>query len=132
MEVAAARTFVERNHRAVLATRRSGGGIQMSPVMAGVDAEGRVIISSTEPTAKVRNLRRDHRASLCVLTDRFFGGWAQIDGTAEIVSLPEALELLVDYYRRVAGEHPDWDEYRRAMQAEQRCLVRITVEHAAP
>jgi len=132
MEVAAARTFVERNHRAVLATRRSGGGIQMSPVMAGVDAEGRVIISSTEPTAKVRNLRRDHRASLCVLTDRFFGGWAQIDGTAEIVSLPEALELLVDYYRRVAGEHPDWDDYRAAMEREQRVLIRITPERAGP
>jgi PPOX class probable F420-dependent enzyme len=131
MEVAEARAFVEQNHRTVLATHRSGGGIQMSPVVAGVDAEGRVIISSAEPAAKVRNLRRDPRASLCVLTDRFFGEWALIDGTAEIVSLPEALELLVDYYRRVAGEHPDWDEYRQAMQAEQRCLVRITIEHAA-
>src|SRR2546428_10595090 len=95
MEVAAARTFVERNHRAVLATRRSGGGTQMSPVMAGGGAEGRVIISSTEPTAKGRNLRRDHRASPCVLTARFFRGGAATPGNAHVRSPPGARRLLV-------------------------------------
>jgi PPOX class probable F420-dependent enzyme len=117
----------------VLGTYRRDGRMQLSPVMVGVDAEGRIIISSTEFRAKTRNLRRDPRAALCVMKDRFFGGSLQIDGTAEIVSLPEAMELLVDYYRRVAGkEHPDWDDYRQAMGSERRCLIRISIERSTP
>jgi len=127
-----ARAFIRANHRAVLATHRRDGGVQMSPVLAGVDGEERVIISTRETAFKTHHLRRDPRASLCVQNDAFFGQWIQIDGTAEVLSLPEALEPLVDYYRRVVGEHPDWADYRAAMARERRVLLRLTIRHAGP
>ena len=89
------------------------------------------IIRTSEDTAKVRNLRRDPQATLCVMNDRFFGDWVQAEGTAEIVALPEAMDLLVDYYRRLAGEHPDWDDYRAAMERDRRCLIRISIDRAS-
>jgi PPOX class probable F420-dependent enzyme len=127
-----ARAFVASNHQAVLVTRRSAGGIQTSPVTVGVDGEGKVVISTTEATYKTRNLRRDPTATLCVFTDEFFGPWAQIEGTAQIIPLPEAMEGLVDYYRRIRGEHPDWDDYRHAMERDRRVLIRISIERAGP
>jgi PPOX class probable F420-dependent enzyme len=127
-----ARRFVQQHHRAVLATNRSDGRPQMSPVMAGVDDAGNIVISTRETALKTRNLRRDPRASLCVMNDAFFGEWIQIDGTATIVSLPEAMEPLVDYYRRVVGEHPDWEDYRRAMVRDKRVVLRIAIERAGP
>lgn len=126
-----ARDFLRENHRAVLATFRSDGRPHLAPVSAGVDGEGRVIISTPETTAKARNLRRDPRISLCVMSDRFYGAWVQVEGTAEIVDRPEAVELLVDYYRRLAGEHPDWDDYRRAMNTDRRVLVRFEIERVS-
>jgi PPOX class probable F420-dependent enzyme len=120
------------NHRAVLVTFRRDGSLQTSPVGAVTDAEGYVVISSRETAYKVHNLRRDPRATLCVMNDGFYGRWVQVDGRAEIMSLPEAMEPLVDYYRRAAGEHPDWDDYRDAMNREQRCLIRIQIERAGP
>lgn len=104
----------------------------MSPVLAVVDSAGRIVISSTESTVKTQNLRRDPRAALVVFTDQFFGDWIQVEGDVEIVSLPEAMEPLVDYYRRAAGEHPDWDDYRRAMVADQRVILRLKVARAGP
>lgn len=127
-----ARAFVADNHRAVMVTRRRSGGLQTSPVTAGLDDDGRVVVSSRETAYKVRNLRRDPRAVVCALSDGFFGPWVQIDGTAEIVSLPEAMEGLISYYRRISGEHPDWDDYRRAMEQEGRVLIRVTVDRAGP
>jgi PPOX class probable F420-dependent enzyme len=91
-----------------------------------------VIMSTREPAYKTRNMRRDPRVSICVFTDEFFGEWIQIDGEAEIISMPAALEGLVDFYKRVVGEHPDWDDYRAAMAREQRVLVRIDIERAGP
>ena len=132
MDITKAQQFLRDNECAVLATTRRNGQIQMSPVTVGVDTEGRAIISSRETAYKVRNLRRRAQASLCVFVDEFTGPWVQVNGTAEIVSLPEAMELLVAYYRQVAGEHPDWDDYRRAMQQDQRVLIRITIESAGP
>lgn len=132
MDLATAQQFLTIHHRAVLSTRRRDGRLQLSPVTVGVDAAGRAIVSSRETAYKTRNLRRDPRASLCVFDDAFFGPWVQIDGTAEVISLPDAMELLVDYYRRVAGEHPDWAEYRRAMERERRVLLRISIESAGP
>ena len=120
------------NHHAILHTFRADGSPQMSPIACGVDDEGRVIISTRETAMKTKNLQRDPRASLCVISDGFFGEWVQVDGTATVVSLPDALEGLVDYYRKVAGEHPDWDDYRNAMQREQRVLVRVDLERAGP
>jgi len=120
------------NHRAVLATTRSDGKPQLSPVTVGVDDAGRVLISTRETAIKTRNLTRDPHASLCVMNDQFYGEWVQAEGLAEVVHLPEAMELLVDYYRRVSGEHPDWADYRRAMERDQRVLVAITLTRAGP
>jgi PPOX class probable F420-dependent enzyme len=124
--------FVRTNHRAVLATRRRDGGFQLSPVLAVPDAEGRVVISTREAAMKTRNLRRDPRAALCVLNERFFGEWHSLEGTVEVLSLPAAMEPLVDYYRRAVGEHPDWADYRQAMERERRVLLRLTVERSGP
>ena len=132
MDLDAARDFVRNNHRAVLSTRRANGDPQLSPIVCGVDAAGRVAVSTRETALKVKNIRRDPRVSLCVLNDRFFGDWIQVDGTAEVVSLPEAMDLLVEYYRSLAGEHPDWDEYRAAMELERRVLVRVELRRAGP
>jgi len=127
-----ARDFLRTHHRAVLATTRSDGRPQLSPVVAAVDAEGRVLVSTREGAIKTRNVRRDPRASLCVFSDNFFGDWVQVEGTAEIVSLPAAMELLVDYYRRVSGEHPDWADYRAAMERDKRVIMRVTITRAGP
>jgi PPOX class probable F420-dependent enzyme len=127
-----AREFVASNHRAVLITRRSGGGLQTSPVLVGVDGEGKLVISTREGAYKTRNLRRDPTAVLCVVADSFFGRWMRIEGTAEVVPLPAAMEGLVDYYRGISGEHPDWDDYRRAMQQQRRVLLRISVDDVGP
>ncbi len=124
--------FISTHHRAVLATRRRDGGVQLSPVIATVDAQDRVVISTREGAMKTRNLRRDPHAWLCVMSDGFFGEWHGVEGTVAVLSLPEAMEPLVDYYRRVAGEHPDWDEYRRAMEREHRVLLRLRVERSGP
>jgi PPOX class probable F420-dependent enzyme len=133
MDIEAARSFIRENDRSVLATRRPDERLHLTPVNSGIDAEGRVIISSTEDRVKVKNLRRDPRASLCAMTQQFFGGGVQVHGTAEIVSLPEAMELLIDYFRRVARkEHQDWDDYRRAMEQDRRVLIRISIERAEP
>lgn len=127
-----ARAFLEHHHRAILITRRRDGGVQSSPVAAAVDAEGRVVVSTRETAMKAKNLLRDPHAVLCAVNDEWFGPWYQIEGTAEIVDRPEAIELLVDYYRRVAGEHADWDEYRAAMESEKRVLIRFAIERAGP
>ena len=127
-----ARDFLRANHRAVLATVRGGGRPQLSPVTCGLDQAGRVIISTRETAVKTRNLRRNPLASLCVFTDAFFGRWVQVEGSAEVVSLPEAMEFLVEYYRLVSGEHPDWDDYRDAMVRDRRCLIRIEITRAGP
>jgi PPOX class probable F420-dependent enzyme len=133
MDIAAALKFLSQHHRGVLATRRQSGGIQLSPVSPAVDDAGRVIITSRETAYKIKNLRRDPRAALCVFTEAFHGsGWVQIDGRAEILSLPEAMEPLVDWHRRVKGEHRDWDEYRRTMESQRRVLLRIVIERAGP
>jgi PPOX class probable F420-dependent enzyme len=132
MDLEQAREFLLSNHRAVLATFRADGRPQLSPIAVGVDQGGRAVISTRETAMKARNLRRDPRASLCVLTDRWYGDWIYIEGRAEVISLPDAMDLLVDYYRQVAGEHPDWDDYRAAMERERRVLVRIEIERAGP
>jgi len=124
--------FLRAHHRAVLATSRSDGMPQLSPVTCTVDDEGRVLISTRETAVKTKNLRHRPRASLCVFTDTFFGQWVQVEGNAELISLPDAMDLLVDYYRRVSGEHSDWDDYRAAMIRDRRVIVRITITRAGP
>ena len=124
--------FVSDNHRAVLITQKADGSVQSSPVTAGIDDDDKIVISSRETAYKVRNLRRRPTATLCAFTDRFFGPWLQIDGSVDILALPDAMEPLVDYYRRISGEHPDWDEYRSVMEQEQRVLIRLSIDSVGP
>jgi PPOX class probable F420-dependent enzyme len=131
MELDHARAFVRSHHRAVLATR-SPRGIQQSPVLVGVDQEGRLTVSSRETAYKTKHLRADPWAQVCVLPDRFFGEWIYVEGEAEVLSLPEAMEPLVDYYRGISGEADDWDDYRAGMAAERRVIIRITPRRAGP
>ena len=132
MEISEALEVVRTQSNAVLATSRRDGRPAMTPVNVTVDEADRLVVSSRERAFKVRNLRRDPRAWLCVLPDGFYGRWVQVEGEAEIVSLPEAMEPLVAYYRAISGEHPDWDDYRAAMVREERVLIRITPTAAGP
>ena len=124
--------FLRPRHHAILMTTRRDGRPQSSPNSCGVDAEGRIVISTYPERAKVANIRRDPRVSVCVLSPEWNGPWVQVDGTAEVLDLPAALEPLVEYYRVISGEHPDWDEYRRAMIEQGKSLIRITVESWGP
>ena len=129
MEITDALDFVRHHDRTVLATRRRDGHPQMSAVNSGVVDE-RVCISSRAPLAKVRNIRRDPAVSLLILKEEFYGGWVQIDGTAEIVDQPAALDLLERVYRSIRGEHPDWADYRAAMIRDERVVIRVTPTRA--
>jgi PPOX class probable F420-dependent enzyme len=132
MTIDEARDFIRSNHRAVLATERADGGVAMSPIVVGVDAAGDLVVSTRETAMKTQHVRRTGRASVCVMNDGFFGSWAVVEGPARVVSLPEAMEPLVDYYRESFGEHPDWDDYRAAMERERRVILAITPERAGP
>ena len=132
MDLDEARAFVQKHHRGVLATRRADGRIQQSPVLVNVDGEGRAMISSRETAYKVRNLRRDPWAQACIFTNGFFGQWLFFEGTAQVVSLPEAMDPLIDYYKRFPDENPDWDDYGERMERERRVLIRIELERAGP
>jgi PPOX class probable F420-dependent enzyme len=132
MDIDEAIEYVRAQHNAVLATLKKDGTPQLSPVTAGVDSAGRVVISTRQAAYKVRHIRRDPRVWLCAFPDGFYGRWAQLDGTAEILELPDAMEGLIRYYQDISGEHPDWDDYRAAMEREQRVLLRVTVTRAGP
>lgn len=132
MDLDDARDFARAHHRAVLTTRGSGDTLQQSPVLVAVDEAGRFTVSTREAAYKARNLRADPWAQLLVLSDGFFGRWVWVEGDAEVVSLPDAMEPLVAYYRSVSGEHEDWDSYRGAMARERRVLVRIEPRRAGP
>lgn len=124
-------TFLRGRNRAILSTRRRDGAPQMSPVTYGVDPTGRVVVSTYPERAKAINLRRDPAASLCVLSDDW-DPWVQVDGTAEVIDLPDSVEPLVEYYRSISGEHPDWAEYRQAMVDQGKSLIRVTVRRWGP
>jgi PPOX class probable F420-dependent enzyme len=124
--------FVRPRHHAILMTTRKDGRPQSSPNTCGVDAEGRIVVSTYPERAKAANVRRDSRVSVCVLSDDFGGPWVQVDGTAEVLDLPEALEPLVEYYRGISGEHPDWEEYRQAMRDQGKSLIRVTIDRWGP
>jgi PPOX class probable F420-dependent enzyme len=124
--------FVRPRHHAILMTTRKDGRPQASPNTCGVDTEGRIVISTYPDRAKAMNVRRDPRVSVCVLSDEFGGAWVQVDGVAEVLDLPESLEPLVEYFRCISGEHPDWDEYRQAMRDQGKSLIRVTIERWGP
>ncbi len=118
--------FVRPRHQLILITRRQDGGPQASPVTGGVDDHGRIVISTYPERAKAANARRDPQVSVLVLSDEFNDAWVQVDGTCEVIDPPDSVEPLVDYYRCIAGEHPDWDEYRQAMRDQGKSLLRVT------
>jgi PPOX class probable F420-dependent enzyme len=124
--------FVRPRHRMVLTTFRADGSLQSSPVSGGVDESGRIVIATYPQRAKSANVRRTPRASVTVLSEEFNGPYVQIDGDAEVIGLPEAVEPLVDYYRAISGEHPDWDEYRQAMVDQGKCLIRVSPTRWGP
>jgi len=124
--------FIRPRHHAVLMTTRASGMPQLSPVTCGLDDAGRLVVSTYPERAKVANARRDPRVSACVLSDDFGGAWVQVDGTAEVIDMPDAVEPLVEYYRNIAGEHPDWAEYRQAMERQGKSLIRVTIEAWGP
>jgi PPOX class probable F420-dependent enzyme len=132
MDIDDARSYLRANHHSVLITRKRDGSPQPSPVVHGVNDAGRVVISSREPAYKVRNLRRDPRVTLCAFPDQFFGSWVSVEGRATIVSLPDAMDPLIDLYRQVAGEHADWDDYRAAMERERRVVIAVEIARAGP
>lgn len=129
--IARAREFVAANPRGVLTTYRRDGQAQLSPITPGVDAEGRIVVSVTEDRAKTKNARRDPRVALCVFSEPFYGPWVQVEGLAEFADGPDRIDALVDYYRALSGEHPDWDEYRAAMVRDRRVLLRFAVLRAS-
>jgi PPOX class probable F420-dependent enzyme len=124
--------FVRPRHHGILLTTRSDGGPQGSPVTMGVDEAGRIVVSTYPDRAKTRNAKRNPKASVIVLSDDFGGAWAQVDGTAEVLDIPESVEPLVDYFRAISGEHPDWAEYRAAMVKQGKSLIRITPTRWGP
>jgi PPOX class probable F420-dependent enzyme len=124
--------FLAERHHGIVITTRADGRPQASPVSCGVDPSGRIVVSTYPERSKVYNLRRDPRVSVLVLSDEWNDAWVQVDGVAEVLDLPDALEPLVEYYRCIAGEHPDWDEYRAAMTAQGKSLIRITIERWGP
>ena len=124
--------FVRPRHRAILLTRRADGSPQGSPLTCGVDDSGRIVVSTYPERAKTRNAKRDPRVSLIVLSDDWNGPWVQVDGTAEVIDTPDSVEPLVEYFRNIAGEHPDWDEYREAMVKQGKVLLRITIDRWGP
>ncbi|MCZ4099922.1 PPOX class F420-dependent oxidoreductase [Streptomyces sp. So13.3] len=124
--------FVRPRHRAILLTTRADGRPQGSPLTCGVDDSGRIVVSTYPERAKTRNARRDPRASVIVLSDDWSGPWVQIDGSAEVIDPPDSVEPLVEYFRNISGEHPDWDEYRAAMIKQGKSLIRITPERWGP
>jgi PPOX class probable F420-dependent enzyme len=133
VEISEAVEFVRHNHRGVLAVTRADGKPQMSPVSGTVNPDGLLVVSSRETAYKVRSLQARPYAAYCGFADQFFGKpWVQIEGRARIVTLPDAMEPLVDYYRSISGEHPDWDDYRAAMERDRRVLILITPERVGP
>lgn len=124
--------FLRPRHRGLLVTTRTDGTPQLSPVTCGVDGEGRIVVSTYPERAKTRNARREPRVSMCVLSDEWNGPWVQVDGRAEVLDMPEALDGLVDYFRCISGEHPDWAEYREAMARQGKSLIRIEVDRWGP
>jgi PPOX class probable F420-dependent enzyme len=124
--------FIRPRHRGIISTTRRDGRPQMSPVSMGVDSENRIVVSSYPERAKAYNARRNSLVSVCVLSDDFGGEWVQVDGFAEVIDLPEALDGLVEYFRSISGEHPDWDEYRQAMLDQGKVLLRCSIERWGP
>jgi PPOX class probable F420-dependent enzyme len=132
VELAELLEFIRPRHRGILISTRSDGRPQSSPVACGVDPEGRIVVSTYPARAKTVNARRNPEVSFCILSDDWNDPYVDVDGTAEVLDMPDALDGLVEYYRCIAGEHPDWDEYRAAMARQDKSLIRVTIDRWGP
>ena len=132
VELPALLDFIRPRHRGILITTRSDGRPQSSPVACGLDSDGRIVVSTYPARAKTRNARRNPQVSFCILSDDWNGPYVHVDGTAEVLDMPAALDALVEYYRCIAGEHPDWDDYRTAMARQDKSLLRVTIDRWSP
>lgn len=124
--------FLRGNNKAIVMTTRDNGLPQMSPVAYGVDAQGRIVISTYPDRAKAVNARKRTNVSLCTLGKDFDDPWVQVNGQVEVIDIPESIEPLVEYFRSISGEHPDWEEYRQAMAKQNKSLLRITIDSWGP
>lgn len=133
MQIDEVQEFLADNHRGVLVARKRNGSPQMTLVTPAVDAAGRVVISARGNTYKVRNLRRDPRASLLVMGEKFNGSrYYQVEGKAEVIALPDAMDPLMDAYERILGDKMKPDETRRKIIDEDRVIIRIEIENVGP
>lgn len=133
MEIADAQKFLQENHRACIAVRQEDGWPQMTFVTPAIDSQGRIIVTSRRSTYKVKHLRRDPRVSMLIFGEQFSGSkFVQIHGTAEILEQPAAMDVLIDWYKRVRGEHKNWEEYKQRMADEKRVIIRVAIEKVGP
>lgn len=133
MNIASAQKFLQDNHRGCIAVRQKDGWPQMTFVSPGIDAQGRVIMTSRGTTYKIKHLRRDPRVSMLIFGEQYSGSkFVQIHGTAELIELPQAMDTLIYWYKQVRGEHKNWDDYKKQMQDENRVIIRVTIEKVGP
>ena len=133
MDIATAQKFLRDNHRACIAVRQKDGWPQMTLVTPAIDVEGRIIITSRGTTYKIKHLRRDPRVSMLIFGEQYSGSkFVQIHGTAELIELPKAMDILIYWYKQVRGEHKNWDDYKKQMQDEKRTIIRVTIEKVGP
>jgi PPOX class probable F420-dependent enzyme len=133
MEVNEAREFLKDKHHGVLVTRKKDGSLQMTLVSPVISSDGRVIITARERTYKVKNIKRNPQISLLVYGEKFHGSnYIQIDGRAEVIPHPQAMDIVLDWHRRIRGEPKSWDEIRQKTLAEGRIAIRVTIEKVGP
>ncbi len=133
MEISEAREFLKNHHRGCLVTRKKNGSLQMTLVSPGLDVGGGAIITARDRTYKIKNIKRNPQISLLVFGDEFHGSnYIQIDGKAEIVPHPEAMDIVLNWYRQIHGEPKSWQEVREKILAEGRVAIRVTIEKVGP
>ena len=133
MEISYAKGFLKNNHHGCLVTRKKDGSLQMTLVSPVLGADGNVIITARDTTYKVKNIKRNPQVSLLVYGDTFHGSnYIQIDGKAEVIPHPAAMDIVLDWHRKIRGEPASWDEIRQKTLAEGRIVIRVNIEKVGP
>ena len=133
MEIGEAQEFLKHNHHGVLVARKRDGSLQMTLVSPVIGKEGKVIITARDTTYKVKNIKRNPQVSLLVYGDKFNGSnYIQIDGKAEVIAHPQAMDIVLDWHRQIRGEPANWDDIRKKTLAEGRIAIRVTTEKVGP
>ena len=133
MDIAEAQEFLRHNHHGVLVARKRDGSLQMTLVSPVIGGDGRVTITARESTYKVKNIRRNPQVSLLVFGEKFNGSnYIQVDGKAEVIAHPQAMDIVLDWHRQVRREPVSWDEIRKKTLAEGRIAIRLTIEKVGP